>query len=272
MGKVRAVHLVTGWVLFTALGARLYWAFVGNRWSRWNQFIPTTRQRLRLIPYTIGYYLFRHREPPPVAGHNPLAGLAYVLVFGLYFLAIITGLIMRGASADADSTLRSFVSLAPLFGGLYGARWIHHVVMWLLLGFAAVVGVFNGILLGVLAYAPNVGMAVAIHMVVALTISTLAPAFFAGLSLITPPRVRAVGFSVLSLFGIPGIAVILPVIGLVSDAIGLQASMLVMVPVSLAAGFVLASARNMVAEDAAKVREDARAAAEAAVRSEPTGG
>ena len=34
---------------------------------------------------------------PAYVGHNPLAGSAYVAVFGLYFLAIGTGLVMRGA-------------------------------------------------------------------------------------------------------------------------------------------------------------------------------
>jgi Ni,Fe-hydrogenase I cytochrome b subunit len=43
---------------------------------------------------------------------------------------------MRGASAGVDSPLRWFASWAPVLGGLYVARWIHHAVMWLLLGFA----------------------------------------------------------------------------------------------------------------------------------------
>ena len=43
---------------------------------------------------------------------------------------------LRGASADVGLAVRWFASLAPLIGGLQSARWIHHVVMWLLLGFA----------------------------------------------------------------------------------------------------------------------------------------
>jgi Ni/Fe-hydrogenase 1 B-type cytochrome subunit len=56
-------------------------------------------------------------------------------VFGLYFLAIVTGVVMHAPSADVGSPLRWFAALAPLLGGLQIARWIHHVVMWLLLGF-----------------------------------------------------------------------------------------------------------------------------------------
>ena len=36
-------------------------------------------------------------SPPAYVGHNPVAGSAYLLVFGLYFLAIGTGLVMCGA-------------------------------------------------------------------------------------------------------------------------------------------------------------------------------
>jgi Ni/Fe-hydrogenase 1 B-type cytochrome subunit len=43
--------------------------------------------------------------------------------------------VMYAPSAEVGSPLRLFASLAPLFGGFQVARWIHHVVMWLLLGF-----------------------------------------------------------------------------------------------------------------------------------------
>jgi Ni,Fe-hydrogenase I cytochrome b subunit len=42
--------------------------------------------------------------------------------------------------------LRSFVSVAPLLGGLSIVRWVHHVVMWLLLGFM-VHHVYSGVLM-----------------------------------------------------------------------------------------------------------------------------
>jgi Ni/Fe-hydrogenase 1 B-type cytochrome subunit len=136
MGWMKVIHGYTAYVFIAAVVVRIIWMFTGNKYAHWNKFIPVHRNRWRALWPTLRFYVFALRKPPGFVGHNPLAGLAYVLVFGLYFLAILTGLIMRGASADPESTLRSFVSLAPLFGGLYGARWIHHVVMWLLLGFA----------------------------------------------------------------------------------------------------------------------------------------
>jgi Ni/Fe-hydrogenase 1 B-type cytochrome subunit len=47
---------------------------------------------------------------------------------------VITGLILRGTSA-VTSPIHLFAAWAPLLGGLSMVRWIHHIVMWLLLGF-----------------------------------------------------------------------------------------------------------------------------------------
>jgi branched-chain amino acid transport system ATP-binding protein len=126
-----------------------------------------------------------------------------------------------------------------------------------LLRFIALVGVFDGLVLVVLAYSPNVYLAIAMHSILATTIGTLAPAFGAMLSLISPPRCRSAAFSTISVFAIPGIAIFLPLIGSISDSIGIQASMLTMVPVSLAAGFLLSSGAPFVAEDIANIRAEA---------------
>lgn len=128
-----------------------------------------------------------------------------------------------------------------------------------LLRFVAVVGVADGILLVILAYAPHLWMAIAVHALLAASIGTLAPAFFALVSLVAPPRVRSAAFSTMAVFAIPGIALFLPLIGLVSDSLGIQASMLVMVPVSLAAGFSLRSAARFVAHDVASVQAESLA-------------
>jgi hypothetical protein len=105
------------------------------------------------------------------------------------------------------------------------------------------------------------------HALLATTIGTLAPAFFAMLSLVAPPRVRAASFSTMSVFAIPGIAVFLPLIGVVSDSIGIQASMILMVPVTLAAGLILSSAGRTIGGDIVAVQAEslARVAASSAV-------
>lgn len=121
-----------------------------------------------------------------------------------------------------------------------------------LLRFVAVVGVVDGLLLVLLAYSPSLVVAIAVHALLAASIGTLAPAFFALVSLVAPPQVRSASFSTMAVFAIPGIAVFLPVIGAVSDSLGIQASMVVMVPVSLAAGLVLSTAARFVSDDVAR--------------------
>ena len=132
-----------------------------------------------------------------------------------------------------------------------------------LLRFIAAVGIADGLLLVVLAYAPNLAIAIAVHALIAGSVGTLAPAFLALVSLVSPPHVRAAAFSTMSIFAIPGIAIFLPLIGVVSDAMGIQASMLVMVPVSVTAAVVLASTARLVETDIAHVRDRALARAQA---------
>lgn len=136
MGWVKVIHGYTAYVFMTAVLMRIIWMFTGNKYAHWDKFIPVHKHRWRGLWPTLGFYLFTLRKPPGFVGHNPLAGVTYLAVFGLYFVAIATGLVMRGASADVESPLRWFTSLAPLVGGLYVARWIHHAAMWLFLGFA----------------------------------------------------------------------------------------------------------------------------------------
>ena len=135
MGWVKVIHGYAAVVFTVSVLARLIWMFTGNKYARWDKFLPVFRTRRKGMLPTISFYSFIRNKPPGYIGHNPLAGLAYVAVFGLYLLAISTGLVMRSASAAPDSLVHRLGSLAPLFGGLQVARWTHHVVMWLLLGF-----------------------------------------------------------------------------------------------------------------------------------------
>jgi len=134
MGWAKVIHGYAAYTFITAVLLRIIWMFTGNRYARWDKFIPVHASRRHGIWPTLKFYLFAQRKPPGFVGHNPVAGATYSLVFGLFFLQIATGLMMRGSVAG--SPLEWFASLAPLVGGLQMARWIHHVVMWLLLGFA----------------------------------------------------------------------------------------------------------------------------------------
>lgn len=137
MGTLRLVHFYAAIIFSVAVLARALWSLVGNRYSSWRIFLPVEPKRLKGMLGTLGYYLFLLRKPPGFVGHNPLAGLVYFFVWLLYCMMIFTGLAMLSASAPVDSYLRWFDFLQPIFGGLATARYLHHVGMWLLLGFFA---------------------------------------------------------------------------------------------------------------------------------------
>lgn len=206
--------------------------------------VRTIRRIWAAVPF-LGIALF---------GVPNLLSLIYKDVFGLNAAA-------RGAIAAGIEPLQ----IAGVFLAMPLVARIAIERPQFLLHFVAVVGVVDGLLLVGLAYAPHLPVAIAIHALLAASIGTLAPAFYALISLVAPPRVRAAAFSTMSVFAIPGIALFLPLIGALSDALGIQASMVVMVPVSLASGFVLASAYKFVGADINAVRAESLASvAEAA--------
>jgi Ni/Fe-hydrogenase 1 B-type cytochrome subunit len=143
-GWVKIVHSYTAIVFSLAVGARIVWMFLGPRRSGWRQFVPTSRRRLNGLRDSLAFYLMLRARPPYAVGHNPLAGLTYVAVFGLYLVIIATGFALYSISAYT-SYMSMWKFLLPLFGGAQGARWLHHVTMWLLIGFV-VHHVFSAIL------------------------------------------------------------------------------------------------------------------------------
>lgn len=135
MGTMKIVHYYGAIVFSLAVGSRIIWMFLGPKYARWRQFIPVSAKRRRDLIGTFKFYVMLADEPPPATGHNPLAGLTYVAVFGLYLIMILTGFALYSVSAYT-SYMSMWDFLLPIFGGPQSTRWIHHVVMWLLLGFA----------------------------------------------------------------------------------------------------------------------------------------
>jgi branched-chain amino acid transport system ATP-binding protein len=179
----------------------------------------------------------------------PFLGIA---LFGIPNLLSLVYEEVFGLDSAARGVIAAGVEPLQIAGVFFAMPRVANIAMrdpGFLLRFVSIIGVVDGLLLVVLAFAPHVAVAVVIHALLAGSIGTLAPAFFALLSLVSPPRVRSAAFSTISVFAIPGIALFLPLIGFVSDEFGIQASMLVMVPVSAAAGFIMSSGAKFVADD-----------------------
>lgn len=135
MGTAKAIHFWAAFVLIAAVLVRLVWAFGGNRYARWHELLPVSGRRWRGVGPTLGFYLFFRRKPPEYVGHNPVAGLAYCAVYALIGFEILSGLALYGMSAHYGSPTRLFAGLLPLMGGAAMARFLHHLVMWFLIGF-----------------------------------------------------------------------------------------------------------------------------------------
>lgn len=168
-----------------------------------------------------------------------------------------------------DERARGFVAAgvepAQLVGLIVGASVGTRLVVRdpsLVLRFLAHVSVVVAGCLVAFALAPNLAVAVVANAVIAAALAVLGPGILAALSLAIPPRARSIGFSVGSLWVVPGL-VFLPVLGWVGDRWGIRWGMVAMVPIFLIGGAIIASAGRSVNADITQVWKSAAALAEA---------
>ena len=95
-------------VFFSAVLVRILWMFIGNRWSRWDQFIPTTKKRFKDFLETGRCCGYMDWAPPSHVGHNAIAGFSYAAVYGMAIVEIITGFALF-SSVLGSRTFRFFV-------------------------------------------------------------------------------------------------------------------------------------------------------------------
>ncbi|BCS52235.1 Ni/Fe-hydrogenase, b-type cytochrome subunit [Geobacter sp. SVR] len=136
MGTIRFIHTTTAYIFTISVFARIYWAFVGNRYAGWREFVPWySPEGRRNMALTLRYYMFVDRQVPNVVGHNALAGATYLLVFLLYLVMIVTGFALYSQSAP-DGVFQHLLGwLFRLFTN-QGMRLVHHMGMWFLIAFA----------------------------------------------------------------------------------------------------------------------------------------
>ena len=130
-----------------------------------------------------------------------------------------------------------------------------------LLRFLATVALGTSVASVLFALAPNVVLAVALNCVISAALAMIGPGILASLSLAIPPRARATGFSVASLWVIPGL-LILPFIGWVADTWSIRVGMLAMLPMFVIGSIVLRSVGDVIDGDIAQVWQSAAARAE----------
>jgi ABC-type branched-subunit amino acid transport system ATPase component/sugar phosphate permease len=131
-----------------------------------------------------------------------------------------------------------------------------------LIRFLSKVAVATSVAAIAFAIAPNIVVAVGVHSVITASLAMLGPGILVALSLAIPPRARATGFSVASLWVIPGL-VVLPIIGWISGHVGIRWGLLVLVPLFIIGSFILGSAGSVIDADIAQVWRAAAARSEA---------
>lgn len=136
MGWNRVIHFAFAYLFAVSIIARFIWAFIGNQHASWKAFFPwASKEGWQGIIGTFTYYTFLRKKVPYVVGHNALAALAYSVVYALFIAQIVTGFALYGQFAPGGFWDGIFGSLLVIFGN-QGLRLTHHLIMWLLIGFA----------------------------------------------------------------------------------------------------------------------------------------
>jgi ABC-type branched-subunit amino acid transport system ATPase component/MFS family permease len=130
-----------------------------------------------------------------------------------------------------------------------------------LIRFVATVALLTSFASAGFAFAPNVYVAVALNCVISASLAIIGPGVLAALSLAIPPRARATGFAIGSLWVIPGLFV-LPVIGWIADNWSIEIGMLVMIPMFVIGSLMLRSVADVIDDDIAQVWQSAAARSE----------
>jgi branched-chain amino acid transport system ATP-binding protein len=172
-----------------------------------------------------------------IAGFTSLASLQYQETFHLdavhraYLIAPIQIFDLLGLAVGAVIATR----LAARDIGL----------VFRMLAIASVVAAAFAVLF---ALAPSVPIAFIGNAGIDASLAIVGPGVLAALSLAIPARVRSVGFSIGALFVLPGFLV-LPIVGAIGDAVGFRYGLLLLVPIFVVGGLIVASAGSLIGRD-----------------------
>jgi len=129
MGWMRFVHILSGFAFMLGMGVRLVWFFLGNKWAHWNQFIPTTKSRLKGFIAVGKYYTFLAWKPVSYIGHNPIAGFSYMVIYLLVIVEIVTGFTLFSFVVNSP-TLKFLTGWLPRLIDIQYLREIHFLIMF----------------------------------------------------------------------------------------------------------------------------------------------
>ena len=137
-GINRFIHFVFAYLFFFNFVLRLYWAFVGNKYSKWWNFVPYTKKQWKEIGEVLKVDILQLKTWSfESEGHNALASFTYFIMFLAFLLQCLTGFGMYAAMSTSWFP-QLFAWFIPLVGGDMAARHIHHILMWVFIVFAMI--------------------------------------------------------------------------------------------------------------------------------------
>ena len=134
MANMRFAHLVSAYIFIVAFLVRVYWGFVGNRYSRWREYVPHNREEWRGIIDEVGFYVFIVKWHKACVGHCAWAAFVYLLLYVVFVLEILSGFALYAQSHYGwtftlmGGWIFPYISIPTI-------RLFHHSVMWLLIIF-----------------------------------------------------------------------------------------------------------------------------------------
>ena len=130
MGWVRMIHFIAAYIFLFNFIFRIYWAFAGNKYANWKQFVPTSGKFFKemWVVFKKDILMLRGKEHMSV-GHNAMAGFIYFFIFLAFLVQTFTGFGLY-ASMSTSWFPKLFSWVPFMFGGDIFLRQVHHWTMW----------------------------------------------------------------------------------------------------------------------------------------------
>ena len=99
--RFEELHAYFGGFFAVTFTLRVIWAFMGNKYARWSDIVPYTKEKIVALTENISWFLSGFKNKAPlVVGHNPVASLLYIALFFVLLAQIVTGLLLAGIEFD----------------------------------------------------------------------------------------------------------------------------------------------------------------------------
>jgi Ni/Fe-hydrogenase 1 B-type cytochrome subunit len=137
MGWMRFIHFVAAYTFLASVFIRIYWSFVGNRYSRFTNWFPFSSKRLSAMGNDIKCYLLITGKTTCRPGHTQLGGLTYMIMMVVFLFMICSGFAMYSVNHSG--------AVWTILGGwllnimsLQTARLYHHFAMYIIFAFVVI--------------------------------------------------------------------------------------------------------------------------------------